>query len=115
MGGILLAIGVILLAEPLFVFAFGESWRKAGVIAVWLMPMFTLRFIASPLSYVFYIANKQHIDLIWQCALFCMTIAAFLLITNFEEAVKIYAVGYSCLYMVYLILSYRYSKGNTKF
>ena len=113
MGGVLLTLGVIFMAEPLFVFAFGEPWRKAGIISVWLMPMFALRFIASPLSYVFYIANKQNIDLIWQCALLGMTLIAFLLTSSFEQSVKMYAIGYSFLYMVYLALSYHYSKGHT--
>jgi O-antigen/teichoic acid export membrane protein len=111
--GALLAVGVMLVSEPVFVLAFGEPWRKAGVIAVWLMPLFALRFVASPLSYVFYVAGKQHADFAWQCALFLMTVAVFLLSTGFETSVKGYAIGYGFLYLVYLAFSYRYSKGNT--
>jgi O-antigen/teichoic acid export membrane protein len=111
-GGVLLALGVILVAERLFVVAFGEPWRQAGVIAIWLMPMFALRFMASPLSYVFYIAGKQHIDLVWQCSLLAVTIAAFMLTTSFEGSIKLYAAGYSLLYVIYALLSYHYSKGK---
>lgn len=111
--GALLAVGVMLVSEPVFVLAFGEPWRRAGVIAVWLMPLFALRFVASPLSYVFYVAGKQHVDFMWQCALFLMTVAVFLLSTGFETSVKAYAFGYGFLYLVYLAFSYRYSKGDT--
>jgi O-antigen/teichoic acid export membrane protein len=110
--GVVLAIGIMIVAEPLFVLAFGESWRYAGVIAVWLMPMFAMRFVASPLSYVFYIAGKQHIDLVWQCALLAMTLVTFLLPNDFEVSVTAYSVGYSILYLAYLILSYRFSMGK---
>ena len=111
--GILLAAGIMLVAENLFAVAFGEPWRQAGTIAVWLMPMFAMRFVASPLSYVFYIAGKQRVDLVWQCALALMTLGAFTLLNNFESSVKAYGFGYAGLYVVYLILSYRYSKGKS--
>lgn len=110
--GVVLALGVILVAEPLFAWAFGETWRRAGVIAVWLMPMFTLRFVASPLSYVFYIAGGQRVDLAWQCGLLAMTVLAFMAGLDFESSVKVYAAGYGGMYVIYLLLSYRYSKGG---
>lgn len=113
-GGVVLALGVIFLSEPLFVFAFGKSWQQSGTLAIWLMPLFAMRFVASPLSYVFYIAGKQHIDLMWQCALLGMTLAAFFLPTDFEDVIKAYSIGYALLYCVYLILSYRYSKGSLR-
>jgi O-antigen/teichoic acid export membrane protein len=111
-GGVILAIAVILVAEPLFVVAFGEPWRQAGVIAVWLMPMFALRFVASPLSYVFYLMGKQGIELVWQVALFALTIVSFMFASSLERSVQLYAVGYSLLYVIYAILSYHYSKGK---
>lgn len=111
--GAMLALGVMLVAEPLFAWAFGESWRQAGTIAIWLMPMFVMRFVASPLSYVFYIAGKQKIDLIWQIALLAMTLTVFLLPEDFEASIKAYAAGYALLYISYLILSYHYSKGKS--
>lgn len=110
--GVALAIGVVLFAKPAFTFAFGETWREAGVVAVWLMPMFAMRFVASPLSYVLYISKKQHVDLIWQSSLLAMTIAVFALDVGFEATIKAYAIGYAFMYAIYLMLSYRYSKGR---
>jgi O-antigen/teichoic acid export membrane protein len=109
--GTIMAVGIVLLAEDLFLMAFGETWRQAGVIAIWLMPMFALRFVASPLSYVMYIAGKQRIDLIWQVALLAMTIVTLVMGSDFEASIKAYAGGYTLLYVVYLMLSYRYSLG----
>lgn len=111
--GAVLGLGVMLVAEPLFVLAFGEPWRQAGIIATWLMPMFVMRFLASPLSYVFYIAGKQQIDLLWQCALLAMTVSTLLLASSFEGSVQAYAGGYGLLYVIYLVLSYHYSKGRS--
>jgi O-antigen/teichoic acid export membrane protein len=110
--GALFAIAVNLMAESIFVFAFGERWRFSGVISIWLMPMFAMRFVASPLSYVFYIAGKQSVDLVWQCSLFVVTLLAFLMPDNFQMSIKAYAIGYACLYFVYLILSFRYSSSS---
>lgn len=81
------------------------------MVAVWLMPMFALRFIASPLSYVFYITGKQHVDLVWQVALLFMTVATLYIPANYTIAIQAYSAGYGFLYIVYLALSWRFSKG----
>lgn len=107
-----LGVCVFLFAEPIFYFAFGEAWRQSGLIAIWLMPMFALRFVASPLSYVFYIVGGQRVDLIWQCGLLGMTVMVFMTELNFESSLKFYATAYACMYLIYLFLSYRYSKGG---
>lgn len=107
---IVFSVGVVFLAEPIFVVAFGEAWRNAGVIAVWLIPMFALRFVASPLSYTMYIAEKQHIDLIWQVCLLAMTVGCLYSQTDYKDALILYSCGYSVLYVAYLFLSYRFSR-----
>jgi O-antigen/teichoic acid export membrane protein len=99
-------------SEPLFALAFGEVWRGAGVIAVWLLPLFALRFIASPLSYMVYIADKQHFDLVWQIALLAITFASLSISQQHELALKAYSAGYSLLYVIYLVMSYRFSLGG---
>jgi O-antigen/teichoic acid export membrane protein len=109
------ASGVVMIAsEPLFALAFGERWRAAGTMAVWLMPMFALRFIASPLSYMSYIAGKQHLDLAWQVVLLWMTLATLYIPGRHLAAVAAYSAGYSLLYVVYLVMSYRFSRGETR-
>lgn len=103
-----------LAAEPLFALAFGPTWQRAGTIALWLLPLFALRFVASPLSYMVYIAGKQPVDLAWQCVLAVMTLGTLLLLAPAERALQGYGAGYSALYVVYLILSYRFSLGERR-
>lgn len=107
------AVGVVLAmtSEPLFALVFGERWRAAGTVALWMLPMYTLRFVASPLSYLFYVGDKQHIDLIWQLALLVMTACTLTLAVTSRAALLAYSAGYSGLYLVYLYLSYRLSGG----
>jgi O-antigen/teichoic acid export membrane protein len=112
LGSGLMSAFVALFNEELFVLAFGEEWRRAGVIALWLLPLFALRFVASPLSYVFYVAQKQHVDLLWQCALLAVTLATLNIAADYESALISYAMGYGVLYIVYLGLSYRLSGGQ---
>lgn len=98
-------------SEQFFALAFGEKWRGAGTIAIWLLPMFALSLIASPLSYMVYIAGKQHVDLVWQIALLAMTVATLSLVKSHNLALQAYSAGYSMLYVIYLAMSYRFSLG----
>lgn len=106
------AICLFFSSETIFGLAFGEKWRKSGEMAVWLLPLFSLRFIASPLSYLFYIAGKQHLDLAWQVMLLLMTTAALALGTTYSASLISYSAGYSLLYLIYLRMSYSFSLGE---
>lgn len=107
---VLLGLGPSLLlfffSPPLFAWAFGENWRAAGELAQILAPLYFLNFIASPLSYVFYVAGKQKMDLVWQVALFAMTVSVFAMPATLHQSVAWYAAGYSGLYLVYLYMSW---------
>lgn len=98
-------------SEFLFSLVFGSAWRGAGTFAVWLLPLFALRFIASPLSYMVYIANKQHLDLIWQLALLGITFMTLSMHQHKDLAIQTYSFGYSFLYLIYIFMSYRLSCG----
>jgi len=101
---------ILLLASPaLFAFAFGEAWRGAGELAQILAPLYFLNFLASPLSYVFFVAGRQKIELVWQIALFVMTVSVFAAPLTLKQNVLAYTIGYSLLYLLYLRMSYRYS------
>ena len=104
---------LFLFAPPLFSWIFGTDWRPAGEFARVLAPLCFFNFIASPLSYVFFIAGKQKMELRWQIALFLMTLAVFSAPLPMCKSVLWYAVGRSVLYLVYLIMSYQCSlNGN---
>ncbi|MBT9455971.1 MAG: oligosaccharide flippase family protein [Burkholderiaceae bacterium] len=97
-------------AEWLFVLVFGEPWRSAGQIALWLLPLFALRVVASPLSFMFFLAQRQDWDLAWQLALVLFTAAALGLPAQFREALLLYAWGYAALYTVYVLMARRLSR-----
>lgn len=112
LASIVYSIATVFLAKPIFAFAFGPEWEFSGVIAIWLLPMFALGFIASPLSYIAYLVEKQHYDLIWQIALFIMMLTTLLLFNDYKISIISYAIGYAFLYCIYIALSYHLSKNQ---
>jgi len=104
---LLMVVGTVFLAEPIFTTVFGETWKMSGVMAIWLVPMFAMRFIASPLSYTFYVAQKQNVDLMWQIGLLAMTITTLVLPNGYQSMLIYYSLGYAAMYVVYVYLSYR--------
>lgn len=113
-GSLGLAVLLALWSESLFELAFGEAWRGSGTIAAWLVPMFALRFVSSPLSYMVYVAGKQHLDLAWQVCLLGMTLITLNAFPQHDAAIIAYSAGYSLLYIVYLWMSYRFSLGGRR-
>ncbi|WP_229412941.1 lipopolysaccharide biosynthesis protein [Massilia sp. WG5] len=104
------ALFIFLFAPDLCAWVFGKPWREAGEFARILAPLYFLNFVASPLSYVFFVAGKQKTELMWQVALFITTISVFLAPLSLKQVLVNYTLAYSILYLVYLYLSYRFSK-----
>ena len=98
------------LIEDLFLIAFGSEWSTAGEAAKILLLLFSLRFIASPLSYVVYITENQEVDLYWQFLLLITTVSSFHFLSSLNGALYVYNIGYSMLYVLYLVLCYRMTK-----
>jgi O-antigen/teichoic acid export membrane protein len=101
-------------AKPFFAVAFAASWTSAGALTLLLLPRFALGFMASPLSYIVYVVGKQELDLLWQLALLAMTLATLSAANSFHAALLWYSIGYGCLYLAYLWMSYRFSCGASK-
>ena len=117
----LTAIGVpgflllALIAPPLFAWVFGPEWREAGEFARILSPMFALRFVASPLSYMLLIADRQRLNLVLQALLLVATavsLSAGLLLGSVRFGLAAFAASYSVIYIVYLVYSWRLAQGN---
>ena len=110
-GAAIFYVATALFAEQIFHVAFGIQWTMSGIMAIWLAPLLALRFIASPLSYIFYIVDKQNIDLIWQIGLMVVVICALWLPQTLKATMLAYVYGYSAMYTIYLGMSYNFSKG----
>lgn len=111
-GSLFFCVCVWLVGEHFFRYSFGHDWADAGIYAIWLLPMFALRFIASPLSYTIYIVEKQDLDLMWQFGLLIMTIVSLFTFGEFESAILSYSAGYSIMYFIYLRMTFLLSKKN---
>jgi len=104
-------------APEIFSFVFGANWRIAGEFAQIITPMLYLKFIINPLSYTFYIAKKQKNDLIGQILLLIIVIISIYIGLLYEDEkilIMFFSIGYSIIYLVYLIYSYFLSKGLQK-
>ena len=108
-----LVIGILFI-KKIFILVFGIAWSDAGLLAQIMIPMFFLKFIASPLSYTFFISNGQKYDLIWQVSLLIFTFLTFFLSENLFSAVKVYSMVYGVHYIFYLAMSYMLSKPNKR-
>jgi O-antigen/teichoic acid export membrane protein len=106
---------LFVVSPGLFAFFFGETWRISGEFARIMTVLFFLRFTASPLGYVLYIAGKQNLDLIWQIVLFILTTSSIILGYYFgkvEYSIAFFTISYSLMYILYLFMSYKFAKGT---
>lgn len=113
------AVAVVLLVilgifgPDLFALFAGEQWREAGVYGQILAPMVCAQFVASPVSWAFYIAERLRLMMVWQWILF-----AAVLITNVigawlldeRETLTLLSIVGTALYFVYARLSIRMSR-----
>lgn len=105
-------LGLALLTiKPLMAIAFGAKWSLAAEVAYLLVPLYAARLAVSPLSFVLYLAHKQHIDLAWQLLLLGTVVSCFSAGASFLTSVRLFAFAYIALYAAYFIVSYRASKG----
>ncbi len=111
----IIAVVVAIAAEHAFSIAFGEAWVMAGHFASIIIVMFALKFVASPLSFMFFITNNTRLDLILHSTFLCILFIAFWTLKDNlrspEMALWLFVATYSALYLSYFFLSYRFSKG----
>ena len=77
--GLPLAFLLMLIGPELFSFVFGESWRQAGEFARWMTPWLYLSFVTSPISKIFFVAERQKDALIFQLVMLSFRVLAVLL------------------------------------
>lgn len=104
-------------APALFAFAFGEEWRTAGEYGRIMAGFYFVQFIASPLSYTAFIAERQRLHMIWQIGLFIAITAALMrgvVAKSVTTALGSFAVAYVLLYVVSLYMTYRFARGTRR-
>jgi O-antigen/teichoic acid export membrane protein len=100
-------------APWLFSLIFGTHWRIAGEYAQIMAPLFFLRFVVSPLSYVLYVAGEQVYDLLGQVVLLMGSVASVWVGAVHGDpklSLLLFSMSYSLVYLYYLAVSFRFSK-----
>lgn len=96
--------------EDVFIVAFGSEWVVAGEYARIMLPALVLRFIANPLSFMIYIAEKQIVNLVTMVILFAAVVASFYIASDHYQVISMVSFIYSCYYVTHLIMSARYAR-----
>jgi O-antigen/teichoic acid export membrane protein len=106
---------LMLFSEKLFGLVFGNDWVHAGLIAKILAPMFFIKLVVSPLSYVYTIANKQKFDLLGNIIMLISSVGAILVggsLNNLEASIYLNGIAIYTVYAFYLYNSHRYANGG---
>lgn len=111
-------ITLLIFAPDLFAIYFGVEWREAGIYTQILVPMYFLKVIASPLSNMSIIAEKQRIDLLFQI-LIIIVLSLFIYLSKVIWDTAIYTVvsfgvGYIIIYFTSLCINRNWAKGVKK-
>jgi O-antigen/teichoic acid export membrane protein len=109
---LLLPFGLLIaLAPTLFAFVFGEQWREAGVFSAILAAMYYFKLVVSPLTYVYFIANRMKEDFYLHILILVTILSSFVvgywLFGTATGILACYSFGYSLMYLMYLVRSYQ--------
>ena len=103
--------------EDMLTFYLGDKWRLSGKIAVLLLPLIAVQFIASTLSMVFNVFERQRFLLIWQILLLITSIiiilVSFWLDLTFLDFTMLYSWVMVIMYVIYIFISYKVAQGKS--
>lgn len=99
--------------EEIVVLIYGEEWIIAGEIAKILLPALTLRLLANPLSFAFYLKEKQILNLFILAATLSILIITFHVGLEPINVVRWISVILSFQYLFYIFYSFLLSKKLT--
>lgn len=91
-----------LLAAPLL----GADWQRTGLLMAWMTPRMIFQFLASPLSTLFYVVERQGLALAIQMVSLTIRYGAVLLALQYAPGIsmEIYAVTGAAVYLLTLLL-----------
>jgi O-antigen/teichoic acid export membrane protein len=100
----------------IFKTVFGNKWEIAGTFSQILAPLFFLKFLANPLSYMYFIVGKQKEDFYGHIAMIILIIIAFSISNYFSKSIYLaliaYSISYCIIYVFYLIRTYQFSNSK---
>lgn len=93
------------IAAPYFSVIFGNEWARAGVVALWLAPMFAIRVIVNPISMVMNVVGKQREMMFLKFLGLLARVGAVLLAAlTHGPMVEVYAVASACVYFLFFFV-----------
>lgn len=111
--GIAPCVILFLTAPELFKFIFGENWLETGKYIQILSILFYFQLVASPLTIMFMVAEKQRSDLLFQLFMisvgFCTLYGGYLFFQEPVGAIFLYSIGCSGAYLINLLLTSRWA------
>ncbi len=112
--GLFLFVCIYFIVPYAFPIFLGERWVMAGNYAQYLMPFFFLNFVSMSLGGVLVIANRIKVSLYWQIYNVATTVISLLVgalyFNDIISTLVLLTVAKSSSYLMYIILSYKYSK-----
>lgn len=114
-GALLLILPVIVLVPHVFPIIFGSQWTEAGTLIQAVAFLTIVRFISSPISYVWIIQGKQRLDFLWQIGLLVLSLGTLILPQFLDPQITLYSTlwVYSMVvgawYMLAIAVSYHLS------
>lgn len=95
----------------------GNQWNDVSIYIGILLPMIFVKMIARPISFMFYIVDKQRLNLLGQFVNFILIALSGIIGYYFQSPLYFaYSLSFSCsmFYLLYIYLSYKFSRGITK-
>jgi O-antigen/teichoic acid export membrane protein len=114
-GALLLILPVILLVPFVFPIIFGSQWTEAGTLIQAVAFLTIVRFVSSPLSYVWIIRGQQRFDFLWQLGLLVLSLVTLIFPPLLDPQITLYSTLWifslvvGAWYVVAIVVSYSLS------
>ena len=109
--GLPAAAALMLIGPTLFTVVFGQAWTQAGELAIYASPWLFMALLASPISRVFWVVNKQRELFLLQLLQLTTGVSAIAagiyLRFDFLQTFAFFAAAYFLFYLFYLWCSLR--------
>ncbi len=109
-------VTLIFFGPFLFGLVFGDAWREAGTLAQIMAIGFCLKFVASPLSYSYFVVGRTKEDFVIHVWIAVSSAIALWygirVVGDFKTALWAFNLNYASIYVLYLVRSYQFSRGT---
>ncbi len=108
-------IVLFIFAPILFSTVFGDKWLPSGEFTRALCFMYMLSFVSMPTSWIFVIAEKQKLDLLWQSMFLIITVISLslgFLVDNVHFVLWMICIGRSIAFLIQIAMTYQLAKGE---